>query len=197
MIPMVITREGNSSQAYALRSRLLKDRIIIVEGQIETNMAGIISDELLHLEAENPDEDITMYINSPGGEVYSGMAIVDTMNYIKPDVVTVVRGCAASMASIIAANGAKGKRFALPHSRIMIHQPSSGVRGMVSDIEIVCEESRKLKGETQELMAELTGQTTERIKADMDRDHWFNAAEALDYGIIDRIITRREEITEE
>lgn len=191
LIPMVLTREGNSERAMDLYSRLLDDRIIIVTGPVEPNMANIIKAELLYLESENPHADITMYIDSPGGEVATGMGIVDTMNFVKPDIQTVCVGMAASMGSLILASGTKGKRFALPNSEIMIHQPSGGSQGKASDMEIVYEHMKKTKEKLHKIYADITGQPISRIKKDMDRDYWLNPEEAKTYGLIDNILDKR------
>lgn len=189
IVPMVLQREGNREQVMDLYSRLLKDRIIIVQGEIERGMANIIKSELLFLEAEDSKKDITMYIDSPGGEIATGMGIFDTMQYIKPDVVTVCTGLAASMGSVLLMGGTKGKRYALPHSQIMIHQPSAGTYGKVSDMEATFKQSVRLKEMMNKLYADITGKSEEEVKKDLDRDYWLTAAEAVDYGIIDKVIT--------
>ncbi len=194
LVPMVIEREGNSERAMDLNSRLMKDRIIMCAGPVEPVMANIIKGQLLFLESENPTADITMYIDSPGGEVATGMGIYDTMQYIKPDVRTVCIGLAASMGSVILMGGAPGKRFALPHSEIMIHQPSAGTQGKVSDMERAFEQSKRIKNMLHEIYVRHTGQPLEKIAADMDRDYWLMADEAKEYGLIDEVLMSREDI---
>ena len=194
LVPMVIEREGNSERAMDLNSRLMKDRIIMCTGSIEPVMANIIKGQLLFLESENPTADITMYIDSPGGEVATGMGIYDTMQYIKPDVRTVCIGLAASMGSAILMGGAPGKRYALPHSEIMIHQPSAGTQGKVSDMERAFEQSKRIKNMLHEIYVKHTGQNLEKIAADMDRDYWLMADEAKEYGLIDEVLMSREDI---
>ena len=192
IVPMVLERQGNSERAMDLYSRLMQDRIIMVTGSIEPSMANIIKAQLLFLEAENPDQDITMYIDSPGGEIATGMGIVDTMNFIKPDVRTVCIGMAASMGSLILTSGAKGKRSALTNAEIMIHQPSGGSQGKASDMEVAYQHMKKTKDKLHQLYADITGQPLLRIKKDMDRDYWLNAKEAKDYGLIDHVLTTRQ-----
>ena len=194
LVPMVIEREGNSERAMDLNSRLMKDRIIMCTGPVEPVMANIIKGQLLFLESENPTADITMYIDSPGGEVATGMGIYDTMQYIKPDVRTVCIGLAASMGSVILMGGAPGKRYALPHSEIMIHQPSAGTQGKVSDMERAFEQSKRIKAMLHEIYVKHTGQSLEKIAADMDRDYWLMADEAKEYGLIDEVLMSRENI---
>ncbi len=190
-IPMVIEREGNGERAMDLGSRLLKDRIIMCSGQVNTAMAEVIKMELYYLEAEDPTADITMYINSPGGSVVDGMAIYDAMQYIKPDVCTIVNGLAASMGSLLLMAGAKGKRFALPNAEIMIHQPSGGSEGKASDMEISWEHMKRTKEKLHNLYVEHTGRSLEEIKAAMDRDNWLTPQEAVDFGLIDAIQYKR------
>lgn len=192
LVPMVIEREGNGERAMDLYSRLLKERIIIVQGPIEPAMANIIKSELLFLEGEDPSSDITMYIDSPGGEVATGMGIYDTMQYIKPDVRTICMGTAASMGSVLLMGGTKGKRYALPHSEIMIHQPSSGVQGKVSDMERSFRQSIRIKEMLHELYSKLTRQPIEKIERDLDRDTWMTPEEAINYGLIDEVLTNRQ-----
>ena len=189
LVPMVIEREGNGERAMDLYSRLLKERIVVVQGPIEPVMANIIKSELLFLEGEDPNTDITMYIDSPGGEVATGMGIYDTMQYIKPDIRTICMGTAASMASVLLMGGTRGKRYALPHSEIMIHQPSSGAQGKVSDMERSFRQSIKIKEMLQDLYVDLTKQSRRQIEQDLDRDTWFTAQEAADYGLIDEVLT--------
>lgn len=192
LVPMVLEREGNGERAMDLYSRLLKERIIYVQGPVEPAMANIIKGELLYLESEDPDADITMYIDSPGGEVATGMGIFDTMQYIKPDVCTVCCGMAASMGSVILMGGTKGKRFALPHSEIMIHQPSAGTEGKVSDMERAFKQSLRIKDMMHNLYVKHTGQDIETVKEALDRDYWMTPEEAIEFGLIDKIITNRE-----
>ena len=192
LVPMVLEREGNGERAMDLYSRLLKERIIVVQGEIEPGMANIIKSELLFLESEDPDADITMYIDSPGGEVATGMGIYDTMQYIKPDVATICTGLAASMGSVILMGGTKGKRSALPHAEIMIHQPSSGAQGKISDMEASFKQAMRIKEMMHNLYAEITGKDVETIARDMDRDYWMTPDEALKYGIIDKVVMLRD-----
>lgn len=188
LIPTVIEKTHKGERAYDIYSRLLEDRIIFVAGPVHTDMVNSIVAQMLFLEKTNPDKDITMYINSPGGEVYSGMAIFDTMQHIKCDVKTICVGLAASMGSMFLVGGTKGKRFALPHSRIMIHQPAHGAQGKISDTLIAVEEWLKLKKMLTQIMADRSGQKYEIVENDMDRDKWLSPQEALEYGIIDGII---------
>ena len=191
LIPTVIEKEREGDRAYDIYSRLLKDRIIFLGGPIETNMANTIVAQLLFLEKENPDEDIQMFINSPGGEINAGMAILDTMNYIKCNVSTIAVGFAASMGSLLLAHGAKGKRFALPNSKIHIHQPLGGVEGQASDIAIEAEEILKTREQLYKMLAKQTGQSIKQIEKDADRDKYFTAMEAKEYGLIDKVISKR------
>lgn len=192
LVPMVLEREGNGERAMDLYSRLLKERIVMVQGPVEPGMANIIKGSLLYLEGEDPSADITMYIDSPGGEIATGMGIFDTMQYVSCDIRTICCGMAASMGSVLLMGGTKGKRFALPHSEIMIHQPSSGTQGKISDIEISYLHSQYLKEMLHDLYANITGQPIETIKATMDRDSWFTSQQAIDFGLIDEIITERK-----
>ncbi len=192
LIPSVIEKTKGGERAYDIYSRLLEDRIIFLGNGVETNMVTSIVAQMLFLEKQNPEKDITIYINTPGGEVYSGMAIYDTMQYIKCDVSTVCIGLAASMGSIFLAGGTKGKRMALPHSRVMIHQPSHGAQGTISDTRIAVEEGLRIKDMTIDIMTERTGQKRSQVELDMDRDKWLTAEEALKYGIIDKIIGVKE-----
>jgi len=192
LIPSVIEKTKWWERAYDIYSRLLEDRIIFVGEQIHADMVNTIVAQLLYLEKKDPDKDIIMYINTPGGEVYSGMAIYDTMQYIKCDVSTVCIGLAASMGSLILAGGAKGKRFALPHGKIMIHQPlisGGGITGQATDIQIEAEEMMKVKAMLTGIMAKHTGKTVKKAGDDMERNKWMSAEEALDYGLIDKIIS--------
>lgn len=191
LIPTVIEKEREGDRAYDIYSRLLKDRIIFLGDHIETNMANTIVAQLLFLEKENPDEDIQMFINSPGGEINAGMAILDTMNYIKCDVSTIAVGLAASMGSLLLAHGAKGKRFALPNSKIHIHQPLGGVQGQASDIAIEAEEILKTREQLYKMLSKQTGQSIKQIEKDADRDKYFTALEAKEYGLIDKVISKR------
>jgi ATP-dependent Clp protease protease subunit len=188
LIPMVIEQTGRGERAYDIYSRLLKERIIFLGTPIDDNVANLLIAQLLFLAAEDPDKDIFIYINSPGGIVSSGLAILDTMNYIKPDVVTNCVGQAASMGAILLAAGAQGKRFALPHARVMIHQPMGGVEGQATDIEIHTKEILRIKQSLNEILAKSTGQSLDKIGKDTDRNYFMSAEEAKDYGIIDDVI---------
>ena len=192
LIPTVIEKTGRGERAYDIYSRLLKDRIIMLQGEIDDHVASIIVAQMLFLEAENPEKDIYLYINSPGGVVTSGFAIYDTMNYIKPDVVTICMGQAASMGAFLLSSGAKGKRFALPHSRIMIHQPLGGAQGQATDIEIHAKEILRMKKELNKILAENTGQSVRKIEKDTERDFFMSAEEAMKYGLIDKVLKKRE-----
>jgi len=191
LIPTVIEKERGGERAYDIYSRLLKDRIIFVSGTIRTDMANTIIAQLLFLEKENPKEDIQMFINSYGGEVTAGMAILDTMNYIKCDISTIAVGLAASMGSILLANGTKEKRFALPNSKIHIHQPLGGVKGQASDIAIEAEEIIKTRESLFKILSKRTGKSVKQIEKDADRDKYFTAKEAKAYGIVDKVIRKR------
>ncbi|QMT34530.1 ATP-dependent Clp endopeptidase proteolytic subunit ClpP [Conchiformibius steedae] len=193
MIPTVIEQSGRGERAFDIYSRLLKERIIFLIGPVNDHTANLVVAQMLFLESENPDKDIYFYINSPGGSVTAGMSVYDTMNFIKPDVQTLCLGQAASMGAFLLSAGAKGKRFALPHSRVMIHQPliSGGLGGQASDIEIHARELLKLKGKLNELLAQHTGQSLERIERDTDRDNFMSAEEAAAYGLVDKVITAR------
>ncbi len=192
LIPTVIEKTGRGERAYDIYSRLLKDRIIMLQGEINDHVASIIVAQMLFLEAENPEKDIYLYINSPGGVVTSGFAIYDTMNYIKPDVVTICMGQAASMGAFLLSSGAKGKRFALPHARIMIHQPLGGAQGQATDIEIHAKEILRMKKELNKILAENTAQSIRKIEKDTERDFFMSAEEALKYGLIDKVLKKRE-----
>jgi len=187
-VPIVVEQTNRGERSYDIYSRLLKDRIIFLSGEIDDMMANLVVAQMIFLEAEDPDKDIYMYINSPGGSVTAGMAIYDTMQYIKCDVSTICIGMAASMGAFLLNAGAKGKRKALPNSEIMIHQPLGGARGQATDIEIQARQILKIKEKLTNIMAERTGQDIERLKADMERDYYMSAAEALEYGIIDEVI---------
>lgn len=191
LVPMVLEQDGRSERSYDIYSRLLKERIIFLAGEVEDHMANLIVAQFLYLESVDPEKEISLYINSPGGSVSAGMGILDTMAFIKPDVRTICVGMAASMGAMILSSGAKGKRMSLPHSRIMIHQPSGGARGTASDIEINAQEIIKTKKLLNEMLAENTGKTVKQIEKSMDRDSWFNAKEAIEYGLIDKIIEKR------
>ncbi|MGX2947973.1 ATP-dependent Clp endopeptidase proteolytic subunit ClpP [Frederiksenia canicola] len=193
VIPMVVEQSSKGERAYDIYSRLLKERIIFLNGGVEDEMAKLIVAQLLFLEAEDPEKDIHLYINSPGGSVTAGMAIFDTMNFIKPDVSTVCIGQACSMGAFLLSAGTKGKRFALPHARVMIHQPLGGFRGQASDIQIHAQEILKIKQTLNERMAEFTGQPLEKIEKDTDRDNFMSADEAQDYGLIDAVVSKREQ----
>ena len=191
MIPMVIDQVGNVERSYDIYSRLLEDRIIFLSGEINDQMANTIVAQLIYLEGKNPDKDILMYINSPGGSVSAGMAIYDTMNYIKCDVSTICVGMAASMAAVILSSGAKGKRVCLPHSEVMIHQPLGGMQGQASDIKIQAEHILMLKEKLNRILAENTGNSIAQIERDTDRDNYLSAQDALRYGLIDKIFSNR------
>ena len=191
MVPMVVEQSGRGERAYDIYSRLLKERVIFLVGPVNDQAANLIVAQLLFLESENPDKDISLYINSPGGSVSAGMAIFDTMQFIKPDVSTLCTGLAASMGAFLLAAGAKGKRFSLPNSRIMIHQPLGGFQGQASDIAIHAKEILKIKGQLNQLLADHTGQPIENIERDTDRDNFMAADEAQNYGLIDQVLTKR------
>lgn len=191
MVPIVVEKDGNSERSFDIYSRLLRERIIFVTGQVEDHMASVIVAQLLFLESENKTDDIYMYVNSPGGVVTAGYSIIDTMNYIKPDINVMCVGQACSMGAMILSCGTKGKRFALPNSRIMIHQPSGGARGMASDIEIQAKEILGMRKNLNRMMAENTGQPLDVVEKAMDRDTFMSAPEAKEFGIIDQIYTSR------
>ena len=191
MVPIVIEQSGRGERAYDIYSRLLRERVIFLVGPVNDQSANLVVAQLLFLESENPDKDISLYINSPGGSVSAGLSIYDTMQFIKPDVSTLCMGMAASMGSFLLMAGAKGKRNALPNSRIMMHQPSGGAQGQARDIEIQAREILKTREQLNRIYAERTGQPLERIGADMERDRWMSPSEALDYGLIDKVIERR------
>ena len=194
LVPTVIEQTSRGERAFDIYSRLLKDRIIMLSGPVNDQVSNIIVAQLLFLAAEDPDKDIHLYINSPGGSVTSGMAIFDTMNYIKPDVSTICIGIAASMGALLLASGEKGKRFVLPNSEVMIHQPLGGARGQASDIAIVAEHILKTKDKLNRIFADKTGQPLERIERDTDRDNFLSAEESVEYGLVDKVIERTEEI---
>lgn len=193
LVPMVVEQTSRGERSYDIYSRLLKERVIFLTGQVEDHMANLVCAQLLFLESENPDKDIFLYINSPGGSVTAGMSIYDTMQYIKPDVSTVCMGQAASMGAFLLAGGAKGKRFTLPNSRVMIHQPLGGFQGQASDIQIHAQEILSIKQKLNNLLAEHTGQPLEVIERDTDRDNFMSAQEAADYGLVDAVLTHRDD----
>lgn len=190
MVPFVVEKDANSERSYDIYSRLLKDRVIFLGTDINDQVANAVIAQLLFLEYESEDTDISIYLNSPGGVITSGLAIIDTMELVKPDVRTICVGAAASMGAVILACGTKGKRFALPHSRIMIHQPLGGFQGQASDIEIRAKEMARVKREMNELMAEKTGQSVEKVTEDTDRDNFMSVKESIEYGIIDDVLKR-------
>ena len=191
MIPMVIEQSGRGERSYDIYSRLLKERVIFLVGEVNDQTANLVVAQLLFLESENPDKDISFYINSPGGSVSAGMAIYDTMQFIKPDVSTLCIGFAASMGAFLLAAGAKGKRFSLPNSKIMIHQVLGGARGQATDIEIHARDILKTKEQMNRILADRTGQTFEKIARDTERDYFLTSDEAKDYGLIDQVIAKR------
>ncbi len=191
MVPMVIETSGRGERAYDIYSRLLKERVIFLVGPVNDHSANLVVAQLLFLESENPDKDISFYINSPGGSVSAGMAIYDTMNFIKPDVSTLCTGFAASMGAFLLSAGAKGKRFSLPNSKIMIHQPSGGAQGQATEIEISAREILKTREQLNKILAENTGQPLEKVARDTERDYYMTAAESAEYGIIDKVIDKR------
>ncbi|NGY03464.1 ATP-dependent Clp endopeptidase proteolytic subunit ClpP [Solimonas terrae] len=191
LVPMVVEQTARGERAFDIYSRLLKERVIFIVGGIEDHMANLVVAQLLFLESENPDKDIHIYINSPGGVITAGMSIYDTMKFIKPDVSTMCIGQAASMGAFLLSAGAKGKRFALPNARVMIHQPSGGAQGQASDIEIQAREILYLREKLNRLMAEHTGQAIDKIERDVERDYFMNADQAKEYGLIDQILTQR------
>jgi len=191
MVPIVIEQSGRGERAYDIYSRLLRDRVVFIVGPINELTANLVVAQLLFLESENPDKEIALYINSPGGSVYAGMAIYDTMQFIKPDVSTICVGMAASMGAFLLAGGAKGKRYALPNSRILIHQPSGGSQGQASDIEIQAREILYLRERINKILSDRTGQPVDRIARDTDRDNFMSAGDAVSYGLIDKIFVKR------
>ncbi|MBW1801200.1 MAG: ATP-dependent Clp endopeptidase proteolytic subunit ClpP [Deltaproteobacteria bacterium] len=192
LIPIVIEQSSRGERAYDIYSRLLKDRIIFLGEQVHDDMANIIIAQMLFLESEDPDKDINLYINSPGGSVTAGLAIYDTMQYIKPDVATICMGQASSMGALLLAAGKKGKRYALPHARVMIHQPLGGVQGQATDIDIQAREILKIKQTIHRIIANSTGQPLDKVGEDTERDYFMDSEAALQYGLIDKIITERE-----
>lgn len=192
LVPMVVEQTARGERSYDIYSRLLKERVIFIVGSIEDQMANLVVAQLLYLESENPDKDISIYINSPGGSVSAGMAIYDTMQYTSPDVSTLCIGQAASLGALLLAGGARNKRYALPHSRIMIHQPLGGFQGQASDIDIHAREILKIREELNIVLAHHTGKPIEKIAQDTERDHFLNSAEAKDYGLIDEVLDERK-----
>jgi len=191
LVPIVVEQTARGERSYDIYSRLLKERVVFAVGPVEDYMANVIVAQLLFLESENPDKDIALYINSPGGSVSSGLAIYDTMQFIKPDVSTICIGMAASMGAVLLAGGAKGKRFMLPNSRAMIHQPSGGYQGQASDIHIQAQEILKIRERLNEILARHTGQTVDKIKLDSERDNFMSPTEAIAYGLVDKILDKR------
>ena len=194
LVPMVVEQTAKGERSFDIYSRLLKERIIFLTGQVEDNMANLIVAQLLFLEAEDPEKDIYLYINSPGGVVTAGMSILDTMNFIKPNVVTICMGQACSMGSFLLAAGAKGKRYALANSRVMIHQPLGGYQGQASDIAIHAKEIIDLKKKLNTMLSDYTGQDFEKVEQDTDRDNFLSAEEAKEYGLVDHVITSRDSL---
>ena len=192
LIPIVIEQSSRGERAYDIYSRLLKDRIIFIGEQVHDDMANTVIAQMLFLESEDPNKDINIYINSPGGSVTAGLAIYDTMQYVQPDMATICMGQSTSMAALLLAAGTKGKRYALPHSRVMIHQPLGGVQGQATDIDIQAKEILKIKGILAQILAKHTGQPLEKIREDTERDFFMNSEDALKYGLIDKVITKRE-----
>ncbi len=192
LVPMVIEQTARGERSFDIYSRLLNDRVVFLGGQVDEESANLIVAQLVHLESDDPDKDIHLYINSPGGSIYAGMAIYDTMQFIRPDVQTICYGIAMSMGSMLLAGGAPGKRLTLPNSRILIHQPSGGYQGQTSDIEIHAREVLALRARIDEIYAKHTGQELERVHADMERDRYFTGAEAVAYGLVDRVIEQRD-----
>jgi len=196
LVPTVIEKTSGGERAYDIYSRLLKDRIIMLSGPIDDTVSNIIVAQLLFLAAEDPDKDIHLYINSPGGSVTAGMAIFDTMNYIKPDVSTICIGIAASMGALLLTSGEKGKRYVLPNSEVMIHQPLGGAQGQASDIAIVAEHILKTKAKLNQILSKKTNQPLEKIERDTDRDTFLSSAEAVNYGLVDKVIERTDQVEE-
>lgn len=194
LVPIVIEQTARGERSFDIFSRLLKERIVFLVGQVEDHMANLIVAQLLFLESENPDKDVYLYINSPGGSVTAGLSIYDTMQFIKPDVSTLCIGQAASMGAFLLAGGAKGKRYALPHSRMMIHQPMGGFQGQATDIDIHAREILKIRETLNELLAKHTGQKKEKIQLDTERDNFMSAAQAMDYGLIDKVLQNRQSL---
>ena len=197
LVPYVIEQTPRGERSYDIYSRLLNDRIIFLGEEINSVTANLVIAQLLHLESQDAEKDISLYINSPGGEVYSGLAILDTMNYIKPQVSTICVGMAASMAAVLLASGAKGKRFCLPNSIVMIHQPSGGAQGQQTEIEIAAREIRETRATLNKILSDATGQPFEKVQADTERDNYMRAQAALEYGLVDRIVSSRVEAAKE
>ena len=197
LVPMVVEQTSRGERSYDIFSRLLKDRIIMLSGEINDSVSNLVVAQLLFLESEDPDKDIYLYINSPGGSITSGMAIYDTMQYIKPDVSTICIGMAASMGSFLLSSGAKGKRFALPNSEIMIHQPLGGFQGQATDFDIHAKRILKIKESLNKILSENTNQPLEKIKSDVERDYFMSADEAMNYGLVDKVITKNEQGSDE
>lgn len=197
LVPYVIEQTPRGERSYDIYSRLLNDRIIFLGEEINSVTANLVIAQLLHLESQDAEKDISLYINSPGGEVYSGLAILDTMNYIKPQVSTICVGMAASMAAVLLASGAKGKRFCLPNSIVMIHQPSGGAQGQQTEIEIAAREIRETRATLNKILSDATGQPFEKVQADTERDNYMRAQAALEYGLVDRIVSSRVEVAKE
>lgn len=193
LIPYVVEQTPRGERSYDIYSRLLNDRIVFLGEEITRDSANLVIAQLLHLESQDPDKDISLYIDSPGGEVYAGLGILDTMNFIKPDVSTICVGMAASMASVLLASGAKGKRFALPNSMVLIHQPLSGAQGQQTDIQIVANETKWIRDHLNQILSDAAGQPVEKINADTERDNYMRAAEAQAYGLVDQVITSRND----
>jgi ATP-dependent Clp protease protease subunit len=191
LVPIVVEQTARGERSYDIYSRLLKDRVVFVVGPIDDYMANVVVAQLLFLESENPDKDVHLYINSPGGIVTAGLSVYDTMQFIKPDVSTICLGQAASMGSLLLAGGTKGKRYCLPHSRIMIHQPSGGFQGQATDIDIHAREILKIRERLNEIMAKHTGQSVERVERDMERDNFMDAKAAVEYGLVDNVLAKR------
>jgi ATP-dependent Clp protease protease subunit len=194
LVPMVVEQTARGERAYDIYSRLLKERVIFIVGPVEDQMANLVVAQLLFLESENPEKDIALYINSPGGVVSSGLAIYDTMQFIKPDVTTICIGQAASMGAVLLAGGAKGKRYGLPHSRVMIHQPLGGFQGQATDIEIHTREILDMRDRLNRILATHTGQTIDKIRVDTDRDNFMSAEQATAYGIVDHVLDKRVQL---
>ena len=192
-VPYVIEQTPRGERTYDIYSRLLNDRIVFLGEPVTRDSANLVIAQLLHLESQDPDKDISLYIDSPGGDVYAGLGILDTMNFIKPDVSTICVGMAASMGAVLLAAGAKGKRLALPNSMVMIHQPSSGVQGQQTDIQIVADETKWIRQRINELLSDYTGQSIEKVNVDTERDNYLRAQEACDYGLVDRVISSRND----
>ena len=192
-IPYVIEQTPRGERSYDIYSRLLNDRIVFLGEPVTRDSANLVIAQLLHLESQDPDKDISLYIDSPGGDVYAGLGILDTMNFIKPDVSTICVGMAASMSAVLLAAGAKGKRLALPNSMVMIHQPSSGVQGQQTDIQIVADETKWIREHINELLSDYTGQSIEKVNVDTERDNYLRAQEACVYGLVDRVISSRND----